>query len=762
MTVSSQTSRVEYAGDGATVTFVVPFYFLGAADLVVYLGQAQQTLTTHYTVTGAGDQSGGSITFLTPPGGGATVTILREPPITQLLDYTPNGRFPAESHERGLDKLVMIAQRLNDKVDRAIKLSDFDIDGQSVFDAHGNRFSNVGAPIGQQDAATKAYVDAVEFASESSQAFMNRFQGVYGYTPEMFGADGTAAGDTAALVALAALGAVRVIFQPRDYWLAPGGYQGVSGQQWIGVKGKTKIRCSAQMTGPGADVMFWNGKSDMLFEGVIFDGNGYTAGSVIHNTPPYTGGRFLPVANTSRYPGSLPVMHLSECSNVLIKDCEFVGYDTHGILINLGTSITLENVKTNRATQERLYPNYGVGVVGDKLTLNNVQCYNGGIAGYTTNSFFGFCRVEGWAMGAAYNQASVGTGLAGDNVYVGCEALDSNRAQDLDDYSPGGFEIFSPRSTFIGCKTIRAFGAGVYLMAPDCTLIGCDFFDNGDPTFGGIGVYLLREAGTGRGADRTTIVGVRGIETGTGANIGCTITASNPAVITSVGHGMKDGSRGFFGTNGTLPAGITGGATYFVHNATANTFNIATKAKTSTLVATTNVGSGNHNFTSLRTQQYGYLEQAGAALVGVKLDQTCRFTGNVNAQRQYDGTGTEDPNSPMFSYVPTVTAESGGYSVAPTAVGQFQKVGTRGIFRVTITVGAAAVGSAAAAVVFTLPWNVVAETAVTGYERNLGLGGLYGRAVQGSNLVNVKTVSNGFPGGNNAILTVAGEVEIAA
>lgn len=124
MTVTSTTSRVEYIGDGTTVTFSVPFYFIENGDLNVYVGGTLQIITTNYTVAGAGVLAGGSITFVSPPANLSEVIIFRNPALTQGLDYIDNDDFPAESHELGLDRLTMITQRNRDLLNRSLRLPD--------------------------------------------------------------------------------------------------------------------------------------------------------------------------------------------------------------------------------------------------------------------------------------------------------------------------------------------------------------------------------------------------------------------------------------------------------------------------------------------------------------------------------------------------------------------------------------------------------------------------------------------------------------
>ena len=132
MTVSTTESRIGYNGNGATTVFAVPFRFLENSDLIVTLVDASlnqfvKTLDTDYTVTGAGDDAGGSITMMVAPATGQQLVIVREVPLTQETDYISGDPFPAETHERALDKLTMISQRLESLISRSIRLSDADL-----------------------------------------------------------------------------------------------------------------------------------------------------------------------------------------------------------------------------------------------------------------------------------------------------------------------------------------------------------------------------------------------------------------------------------------------------------------------------------------------------------------------------------------------------------------------------------------------------------------------------------------------------------
>lgn len=172
MTVSSTTNKATYSGNGTTTVFTVPFYFLEAADLQVILRsgatETVQTLTTQYTVTGAGVPSGGSVTMLTAPPSGTTLTILRNVEATQETDLLPNDRLPAESLETALDKATMLIQQLDEVADRALQYPASDaavsptLPAASAraskflsFDASGNPVATVGT-----NATTSTFLQA--------------------------------------------------------------------------------------------------------------------------------------------------------------------------------------------------------------------------------------------------------------------------------------------------------------------------------------------------------------------------------------------------------------------------------------------------------------------------------------------------------------------------------------------------------------------------------------------------------------------------
>lgn len=159
MTVSTTINRLQYAGNGVAVEFSFPYYFLDDADLTVILSvdatgvETTQVITTDYTVSGAGDPAGGSVTMVTAPASGETLTIIRDPATTQSLDLVDNDPQPAEELEKALDRVTMIAQRTRELAERTIGLAESDAASSLTLPAVGDRmnkflaFNASGEPI---------------------------------------------------------------------------------------------------------------------------------------------------------------------------------------------------------------------------------------------------------------------------------------------------------------------------------------------------------------------------------------------------------------------------------------------------------------------------------------------------------------------------------------------------------------------------------------------------------------------------------------
>ena len=133
MTITTTVNRYSYSGNGSTTAFAYSSKFLANADLVVVLITAAgvetvKTLTTHYTVTGAGAAGGGTVTMVTAPSATETLVIYGDPTITQSVDLVDGDNLaPGSQIEDPIDRLTLIGQRLDARVDRALRQPEHDV-----------------------------------------------------------------------------------------------------------------------------------------------------------------------------------------------------------------------------------------------------------------------------------------------------------------------------------------------------------------------------------------------------------------------------------------------------------------------------------------------------------------------------------------------------------------------------------------------------------------------------------------------------------
>jgi hypothetical protein len=184
VTIPSTPSEISYAGDGVSVAFAIPFAFDTSADLKVIITDADgepTVITTGFSVSG-GSGSTGTLTLDAALPLNETLTILDDPELTQPVDYTDNDAFPAETHERALDRTVRQVKRLHERVDRSIRVADGDLaDGDNLvlpiaatrqgkylaFDAEGQPVASDGT--GGGDESLRTDLAATDTGSEGAR-----------------------------------------------------------------------------------------------------------------------------------------------------------------------------------------------------------------------------------------------------------------------------------------------------------------------------------------------------------------------------------------------------------------------------------------------------------------------------------------------------------------------------------------------------------------------------------------------------------------
>ncbi|EPK1119121.1 phage tail fiber protein [Klebsiella pneumoniae] len=162
MTVSTQVSRNEYTGNGATTQFDFTFRIFDKSHLLVQTLDTSEsivtlTLGTDYTVTGVNRYNGGKVVLTSALPAGYKISIERSTPVTQEASIRNQGGFFPEIHEDAFDKLTMLVQQAYGwwsglSLRKPSWLANY-------YDALNNRIRNLRDPSQAQDAATKNYVD---------------------------------------------------------------------------------------------------------------------------------------------------------------------------------------------------------------------------------------------------------------------------------------------------------------------------------------------------------------------------------------------------------------------------------------------------------------------------------------------------------------------------------------------------------------------------------------------------------------------------
>lgn len=175
MSLSTTSVRVTFTGAGASGPFAIPYgmtktsqlqvtkkvdatgvptTFVEGVDYTVALTDPNNLPTTADVTTTANVESG------------ETLIVDRFVDLTQLTVYPRGGTFPAKSHENALDLLTMMAQQLANQVGGTTyaveqqELITKDSGNLDQWDAESSVITNVSTPVLDNDAATKAFVEA--------------------------------------------------------------------------------------------------------------------------------------------------------------------------------------------------------------------------------------------------------------------------------------------------------------------------------------------------------------------------------------------------------------------------------------------------------------------------------------------------------------------------------------------------------------------------------------------------------------------------
>jgi len=124
--INDTAPRAQYTATSGQTVFSVPFEFFANSNLLVYKNSTLLTITTHYTVTGAGVTGGGSITLVTGATAGDVITIIRDIPVERVTDFPTSGPFNIDALNTDLDRLTAMIREREDGITRVIQLAPTD------------------------------------------------------------------------------------------------------------------------------------------------------------------------------------------------------------------------------------------------------------------------------------------------------------------------------------------------------------------------------------------------------------------------------------------------------------------------------------------------------------------------------------------------------------------------------------------------------------------------------------------------------------
>lgn len=451
MTIAATVSEITYAGDDASTVFPIPFEFETAADLKVFRTDSDGNVTelsSGFSVAG-GAGSTGTLTLLAALASGYDLTILDDPERSQDLDYVNNDAFPAETHEKGLDKQTRLNKRLFQLIKHCLRTADGDpIVGDDLqlpsvavragnflrFDANGKPEVATGIDASQtlSRSVIGEYFYPQSLAEGSAGVTIVNYFEKYG-SPERYGTNDT--GINAALAVANAAGGGTVTLTPGETYTTLTGIL-VPGSNITIIGYGATIEALANEIRP----ISTNGFHKIKFVGVKVIGFGKDTGSS-------SGRGGIHIANGSEYCSVLDCDIEDASGSGIVDDGDFsriIGNrinetGEHGIYSSSPTrSVYIGNIITDAGLDTVLTPATGMrGIKIDGATrcsylANEVyQTFGNGVefAGTTTANIFAHNTIFMVAHASGREGISISGGSAIDNT-VQDNKIYQNNARD--------------------------------------------------------------------------------------------------------------------------------------------------------------------------------------------------------------------------------------------------------------------------------------------------------------------------------------------
>ena len=216
MALESLTNKIIQNCNGALTDFDFSFPITASSDLQVIMtlistGVEQVlTLTTDYTVTASANDydNGGTVSTVATWSALYTITIYRNVPLTQPSTFTENMQTLYQTFEDGLNRLTMIDQAQEERIDSCLKIKKSDSDATLelpikddrasrylAFDADGEPIASSGSPdsVVPVSAYMETILDDVNEATFKATVNLEIGTDVQAYSADLDILDGLAA-----------------------------------------------------------------------------------------------------------------------------------------------------------------------------------------------------------------------------------------------------------------------------------------------------------------------------------------------------------------------------------------------------------------------------------------------------------------------------------------------------------------------------------------------------------------------------------------
>lgn len=521
MTVTTMLDRQYFNGDGSNKVFPFNFRFFTNDQIYVSLIAPDgtitpQSLTTNYTLTGALQAGGGTVTMnVAPPFTMPATRVFIQRVLSQVqpTSIRNQGKFYPEIHEDAFDRMTMLIQQALAGLSNSLQLT-FSKTGWNFL---GYRGINAADPINAQDVTTKSWVssqiDSVTSYSYGlylksiayAEALVAGVVGGYGafiqagagavtrtfqdkmrdiVSAKDFGAVGDGITDDSAAVQalidqLSAQGGGSIYFPRGIYRLnvVLKKYVSLVGASWGAVRGlgvsSSNINrwvTTFKAAGPGfvVDTVEGTGNGSVGINGIDFIGLG---AAVPGGGVKIRSGNGNGIFRSMMFSGFADEALISEalvgrfsdlmCTNCLLRR---VRTERAGAITIKGADNYIDNVEGNTGI---------TGIVSDDLFLCGI--YIGGANNYALNLMGELSEIGVFvtAAGASHKivnsraDLNYGHGFVGSAMFSNCHALNNSNG------SPGVYSGFVSNSAagiqYTGCRAVGAHKYGADVSSSDFT-----------------------------------------------------------------------------------------------------------------------------------------------------------------------------------------------------------------------------------------------------------------------------------------------------